>query len=312
MLRIAVALTVLLGVSRVLAEPPGEHHYNAIALEYLRSPAAARCPGPDVLREQVAQRLRYDLFSADAAEHLALTLDRTNGRYRLTGELRDQAGHVVYTPEMIDDADCAEMVKNAAILLAAHYTGSRHVPPATAPRALAPTPPSSTTPPAPPVRLRFGLATVLAIGVAPTVVVGPAWLVGARFSNVSFEVEGRALFGPAFRASAVSLLASVVTGSAATCVHARMLFGCARFELGALHFASATELRIQPPTPVLTGFGARVGMDWPITKQLALRGYADLLTLATPVDLRLAKDNRLLWGSVLLSPSCGVGVGTSF
>lgn len=296
----------------MLAEPPSEHPHDAIALEYVRRPAAARCPGPDVLREQVAQRLRYDLFSVDAAERLALTIDRAKGRYRLTGELRDQGGHVVYTLETIDDADCVEVVKNMAILLAAHYTGLRQVSPTKAPPAQASTPPRSTTPPVSPARLYFGLATAVAVNVAPTVILGPAWLVGARVSNVSFEVEGRAFFGPAFRASTVSLLASVVTGSAAACLHAGMLFGCARFELGALRFASAAELRIEPQSPVLAGLGARVGLEWPVTKHLALRGYADLLTLATPVHLRLAKDNRLLWSSLLLSPSCGVGVVASF
>jgi hypothetical protein len=312
MLRIPAALAVLLGAFPALAEPLEERPHAVIALEYLRRPAAARCPGPEVLRDQVAQRLRYDLFSAEAPERLALTIDRANGRYRLTGDLRDRHGRVVYAPETIDDPDCAEVVKNAAILLAAHYTGPRQVLPAPAPPPPTPMPSPATPLPPPPVLLHFGLAGATAINIAPTVVVGPAWLVGARISNVSVELEGRALFAPPLHAGAVSLLASVVTGSVAACLHAEILFGCARFELGALHFASAAELRIEPPSPVLAGFGARAGAEWPLTKHVVLRGYADLLTLATPVQLRLAQNNRLLWSSFLLSPSVGVGIGASF
>jgi hypothetical protein len=312
MLRIPAALAVLLGAFPALAEPLEERPHAAIALEYLRRPAAVRCPGPEVLRDQVAQRLRYDLFSAEAPERLTLTLDRINGRYRLTGDLRDRDGRVVYTPETIDDLDCADVVKNAAILLAAHYTGPRQVLRAPTPPPPAPMPPPTTTPPPSPVRLHFGLAGALAISIAPTAVVGPAWLVGARISNVSVELEGRALFAPPFHTSAVSLLASVVTGSVAACHHAAVVFGCARFELGALHFASAAELRIEPPSPVLAGFGARAGAEWPLAKHVFLRGYADLLTLATPVQLRLAQNNRLLWSSFLPSPSMGVGIGVSF
>jgi hypothetical protein len=311
MLRIPAALAVLLGAFPALAEPLDQWPRPAIVLEYLRRPAAARCPGPEVLRDQVTQRLRYDLFTTDAPERLVLTLNRTNGRYRLTGELHDRDGRVVYAPETIDDPDCAEVVKNAAILLAAHYTGPRHALPAPTPPPPAPTPPPATTPP-PPVRLHFGLAGAAAIGIAPTVVVGPAWLVGARMSNVSVELEGRALFAPPFHAGAVSLLASVVTGAVAACLHAEVVFGCARFELGALRFASAAEVRIEPSSPVLAGFGARAGAEWPLTKHVFLRGYADLLTLATPVQLSVAQTNRLLWSSFLRSPSVGVGIGASF
>jgi hypothetical protein len=57
---------------------------------------------------------------------------------------------------------------------------------------------------------------------------------------------------------------------------------------------------------------ARAGAEWPLVKGLSVRGYADLLTLATPMKLWRARDNRLVWSSFLLSPSAGVGIAVSF
>jgi hypothetical protein len=314
MLRIPLAIAVLLSASSALAGDAGERPRSAVTLKYLRSPASASCPGPDVLRAQVAERLRYDLVSAEAPEHLAVRIERWNGRYRATGEIRDHDGRVVYTPGKVEDPSCDQAVKNMAILLAVHFTRPRQVSPTVAPPAPPPAraPPPSRLPPGQPVQLQYGLAGAVAINLAPTVVGGPAWFVGARLSSVSVEIEGRALFAPVFHANGIPMQASVMTGAVSACLHAGVLFGCARFELGALRYTGAAELRIDPPNPVLAGFGARAGAEWPVAKHVFLRGYADVLTLATTLQLRLRQNNQPLWTSFLMSPSFGVGVGASF
>lgn len=176
MRRIALALAVLLSASPVRAEAVGERPHSAITLKYLRSPAAAACPGPDFLREQIARRLSYDLISTEAPEHLALKIERRNGRYRVTGEIRDQSGRVVYTPETLDDPNCVEVVKSTAILLAVHFTGASNATPVLPPPLplLPATSPSPVPSPDSPVRLQFGVAATLALGLSPSVVVGPS------------------------------------------------------------------------------------------------------------------------------------------
>ena len=328
--RTSLVVALLLGTSPAATEPLGERPHSAVTLELHRSPGAAGCPGPEVLREQVRKRLGYDLFQAGAPHHLALAIDRTKGGYRVVGALRDHDGAIVYTPETLVEPGCAALMTNLAILLAVHFTQARSASPAVPPAAPAPVVPRPPLPrpplprpplprpplprPAPPesVRLQFGLTTTLALALAPAVVVGPAWFVGARVANASFALEGRALFAPPVHVGGATIVSSVVAGSAAACLHSGALFGCARVELGGLHFTSTTDLRFEPTTPVLAGFGARAGAEWPIARGVSVRGYADLMTLATPTKLWRAQDNRLVWTSSLLSPSAGVGIATSF
>jgi hypothetical protein len=160
--------------------------------------------------------------------------------------------------------------------------------------------------------LQIGLGSTVAFNLSPAVVAGPAWFIGAHFSNISFALEGRTLFAPAVQVSGVSVVPSVVMGSTSARIHHRAFFGCGRFEFGALNVASATNFKVDPGRSSIIGAGPRIGAEWHFADHVALRGSADLMILATPTKLQRSGNQNILWTSGQISPSLAVGLVASF
>jgi hypothetical protein len=320
MSRIALALAVLLGASRARAEAVKERPHAAVALEYLRSPAAARCPGPDVLREEVKQRLLYDLFAAEAPERLAVKIERRNGRYRVTGELRDHDGRVVYVPGTIDDPSCVEVVTSLAILLAVHFTRDRdRIPPSP------PVPPAASGPARVPVaplrteclgpRLDLGLGPFLALNRAPKPAMGVAVSATARWSSFSIALDLRALapvssdIPPSASGTTARVDTSMITSAIAPCLHHRAFFLCSPLELGMRQFSGSDTIRIDTKNPLSAGLGLRGGAEWVFAGRFGIRGSADLLTMWTQNILIV--ESRRFWESPLLAGVLSIAVTAS-
>lgn len=309
---IAVSLALLVAVA--LARPArADRKHASVALQYLPGASASRCPGPDYLGSEVGRRLGYELFKPDAPSRLTLRIDRQGARYRASAEIRDQDGKVTSLEDQTF-LDCAEAVSMMATSIAAEFTHPPEPCPTCPPTA--PCPPAAPCPhaPAPPrPRLQIGFESSVAFALSPAAaVVGPAWFVGARFESFSFALEGRALFAPSADAGGIAVVPSVVTGALGGCAHYRMLFGCGRFEIGSLRFRSAADLVFQPESPIIAGFGARVGAEWAFLEHLALRGHADLMTLVVPIRLHASGESRVRWALPAVSPSLGLGLVTSF
>lgn len=325
--RAPMMLRPLLAASAVLliALPArAERPNDAATLDYHPSRASvALCPAADFLALEVQLRLGYELFQPSAPNHLTVKIDRANGRFRAIGEIRDDDGKVTFT-RTYSEIDCTATVFTMAIAVSLKFTRPPEEPepsppalppaPSTsapAPKLPPPLEPKSSLVPSPVAGLQLGVGSSVAFNLSPAILVGPTWFIGARFSNISVALEGRALFAPTVQVDGVPIVPSVVTGSLSACLHYRALFGCGRFELGAFHLNSTAGSNPSPTNALIVGLGPRIGANWSFTNRLALRGYVDLLTVATPIKIRVGNDARPLWASFPLSPSIGAELAIS-
>src|SRR3954462_3716702 len=83
---------------------------TASRLEYVRSPGAANCPDEQQLREAVAVRLGYDVFSAWATQTVLAEITDDRGGLRARLRLVDEHGLVRGTRELFTRGrDCSEL-----------------------------------------------------------------------------------------------------------------------------------------------------------------------------------------------------------
>ncbi len=319
-LLIAAAM-LLLSVPARAARP-----HDAVALEYLPSAAtAARCPAADFLREEVQIRIGYDLFQPDVSPRLAVKIERFDGEYRVTGELRSEEGNVTLA-STFTAVECGAAIRSLAIAVAIRFTH----PPQACPLPHAPAPACSgpvLAPPAakatmrpPPIperpRIQMGIASAFSLGSAPVVVGGPAWFLGARWVGFSAALEGRALLASATdllgtqARNAYQLFAANV--SASGCVHPTWVFACVQMEWGSLSFGNAV-MSVDPDRVSHLGFGFRFGGERTLTRTIALRAYVDTLFDFNPGSLRsLVTGSRAVWHKPAFSGAMGFGPVMTF
>jgi hypothetical protein len=301
-----------------------ERPHDAVTLEYLPSRATvALCPEADFLAFQVRLRLEYELVQPTAPNHLAVKIDRANGRFRSIGEIRDDDGNVTFT-RTHSEIDCTMAVVSMAISVSIHFTRAPEPPeappaatpeptepPLPAPPAPEPSPPVAPAPLPEPRRYQAGLASVFSTGTAPTIVGGVSGFLGVRWSSVALALEGRALFAP----SATIEQATVRDGyrftytalSGSGCYQPGWFFACARAEVGSLSFGNAT-VRLDRTHMIILGLGARFGGDVRLTPWLALRTYVELL--GQPLSGALTSDaekSGSVWIQTGFSGSIGLG-----
>jgi hypothetical protein len=300
--------------------------HDAVALEYRPSAAtAARCPAADFLREEVQIRIGYDLFQPEASPRLTVKIDRFDHEYRVTGELRSEAGSVALT-DTFTEVECGAALRSLAIAVAIRYTRPpeacplpRPTAPVPACGAIAPPPVKATQrPPESPdrARLQMGIASTFSVGSAPVVVGGAAWFLGARWDGFSAAVEGQALFASStdiLRASSLEgyqLLATNI--SASGCIHPTWAFACAQMEWGSLSFYS-TAVSVDPNRVSHLGLGFRFGGERRLTRAIALRAYVDTLFDLTSGTLRtLITGPHAVWHKPAFSGALGFGPTITF
>jgi hypothetical protein len=308
-------------------------------LEYTRGIGAESCLGEGGLRIEVARRSGYDPFTPDARARLVVTI--TKQRYQIVGTLQffDETGaagwHRSY-PVRVDD--CFTLVSAMGSEISYQF-----MPEPTAPEPPKPEPPPAPAEPAPaappplicpelpppaPIapplsspsaplpegpRFQAGLASVFAIGAAPSVVGGIGGFIGVRWPRVSLALEGRALFAP----SATIAGAKVRDGyrfdfaalSGTGCYHpAPWAFVCGRAEVGALSFANpGVKFNLDNMTLRVLGFGVRFGGDWTLTSWLAMRAYFEVLGAPSATRLGTEKGDLTFWSHPMAYGSVGFG-----
>lgn len=321
---IASSMLLLLSLPARAARPP-----DAVALDYQPSPAAAaRCPAADFLKEEVQIRIGHDLFDPGAPSGLTVTIDRVNGAYRVTGELRADDGRVTLA-DTFTEVECGTAIRSLAITVAIHFTRVPEpclpLPPAAPPSTPA-TPLSSPAPrlrPAAPPRgiperprVQVGIAAAFSMGTAPVVVGGASWFLGVRWPGFSTALEGRALFAPSGAIEGARVRDGyrflVADLAASGCVHPTWAFACLQIAWGSLS-VSNPAVNIDPNRVSHLGFGFRFGGERALTRALALRAYTDALFDFGPGDLRyLMSGARVVWHKPTFSGAVGFGPVMTF
>lgn len=329
----SMTLRPLLAASAVLliALPArAERPQDAATLTYLPSRATvALCPAADFLALEVRIRLGYELFQPSARSHLTVKVERANGLFRSTGELRDDDGNVTFTRDF-SEVDCTAAVVSMAISVAIKFMRppEEPEPPAPSPPApaaptcppapepAAPEPPKPAAPPfADRPSLQAGLASVFSIGVAPVVVGGVAGFGRMRWKTVSLQFEGNALFAPS--ATIENFTPStgyhyfVATAAGLGCYHARWAFACARTEASVLSISHSTT-RFTGARTASLGFGLGFGAEWAFAPGFSLRAYSDFLLRPLASLLGDGTKKIVLWPGSSVSGSVGLGPVLSF
>ncbi|MEP7124901.1 MAG: hypothetical protein ABJE95_28490 [Byssovorax sp.] len=318
-----VRCRLLLAIAMLLLSVPARaaRPHAAVALEY--SPgatSAARCPAATVLREEVQIRIGYDLFQPGAQPRLAVKIDRASGRYRVRAELRSEPDRVAFAGTFAE-VDCGAAIRSLAIAVAIHFTRAPESCASPAPlenaRSAVPPPPPPRAP-APPERIhaQMGIASTLAVGSAPVVVGGAAWLLGARWAGFSASLEGRALFAPSASLpgprSQVGYHILVAAVAVAACVHPSWAFACSRVEWTSVAISNTT-LDIDPNHLSRLGIGFRFGGERTLTRSVALRAFVETSFNPSSSSLRTQTPSApAIWREPILSASLGVGPVVTF
>ena len=323
------ASAVLLIALPARAERPDD----AVTLEYLPSRATvALCPAANFLNLEVQIRLGYKLFQPSAPNHLTVKVDRANGLFRSSGEMRDEDGNVTFA-RTHSEIDCTMAVIDMAIELSIKFTRlpeppepSPPLPPPPEPLPTVPAPtlptPAPVLPAAPPSaslplperrRYQAGIAAVFSGGTAPSIVGGVGGGLSVRWPSVSLGLEGRVLFAPSARIeqspvrNGYHFVFTALSGSG--CYHPSWIFVCARAEIGNLFFDNA-KVEIGPANMASLGLGLRLGGDWTLTPWLAIRTYVEILGTPLSGHLSTNLEEMPIWNQS--GPSRSVGVGPVF
>jgi hypothetical protein len=284
-------------------------------------------------------RIGYDLFQPAASPRLTVKIERANGEYRATGELRSEPGSVAFA-STFTEVECGAAIRSLAIAVAIHFTRgpeacSLSPLPAQTPTPIAvpvapiapvapvtPVTPEPQRPPGLPAplperpRVQIGMMSAFSLGSAPVVVGGAAWLVGARWAGFSSALEGRALFastarlvGPRVQRGYRFLVAAV---AASGCVHPAWAFACFQIEWRSLSIGNAT-VDVDPDHLSRLGLGFRFGGERALTQTVALRAFVETSFNPGSRSLRTpTASSAVVWHEPILSISLGFGPVVTF
>ncbi|KYG10870.1 hypothetical protein BE21_58620 [Sorangium cellulosum] len=179
------------------------------------------------------------------------------------------------------------------------------------------TPPGSSAPPAPSETFRWtaGLDVVTGLGLTPGVSLGSAMSIGARWPAWSMALEVRGLSSLSADIEEVTMAASFVTANVAVCLHRHILFACGALELGVLRVVPEVPLDAALFPNLGVGFGGRIGVDWPLSRNLSARGYLNVVHTLTGAAIgrrphELTPDSAL-WSAPDIAGTLGLGLQAS-
>ncbi|HET6148574.1 MAG TPA: hypothetical protein VFH68_13655 [Polyangia bacterium] len=310
---------------------------TASRLEYVRSPGAANCPDEQQLREAVAVRLGYDVFSPWAAQTVLAEITDVRGGLRARLRLVDEHGLTQGTRELFTRGhDCSELAVSLALavsialdpLAAARASSAERAPAPMAPVAeeqrepvIEPEPPAAPGVVAPPkTDLRAGpsaprwalrAGAVIAIEALPTTAAGP-WL-GVRLGSGHWRLgaEARILVDAAPPSSQDKVTASLFVAILTGCYARGGLAACAVGDVGGLRTQGDTANGKTPPTLTLdVKAGARLEYARSLARRFDLLMFAELDRTITTNRFRL--ERRVVWQVPAGSAAFGLGMSLHF
>ncbi|WP_437715213.1 hypothetical protein WMF45_01580 [Sorangium sp. So ce448] len=329
----AAAAISAAGVAPVRAEPTATP--LRVRLEFIRGPGAEECPDEPFLRAETVRAMGgVDPYDAEAAFTMTASIERRRGKLAASMFLRDGDGHGRWFDGFSAYDDCKVLVTAMALSIAVLLDDAAELPAPPGAPAKPASPPAPPSPPrtAPPVRApprsraspvvgeRFswvaGLGAVAGLGMTPGVAGGPALSFGARWPAWSVALEVRGLASLSGNVEAVGMSVSTLTTDVVFCLERRSLFACGLAEFGILQAAPTVPLNATSRLNLHAGFGARAGMEWPLSENLSARAHADVVhPVAGAAILRhpgAPEPERPVWSAPALAVALGIGLQASF
>jgi hypothetical protein len=324
---IALALLAVAAGAREASAAP------TARLVYLRGPGAESCPGEGELRDAVAARLGYDPFATFSLDTLFAEIDKDGTGFVARVKLVAHDSSVRGARSIRGTGECSDLVASLALTISiaidplAFTRNGRPegLPPEERPvqpipddpdaRPVIPDPPpeppSATPEPAPRVRVALGAGALGSTGAAPAPAFGFLVFGRMRYRDASLVLEGRAdLASSADAVGPGRVSSSLLALTLLPCGHAGWFFGCARGSIGSI---SAEGLDIAAPgaSSALWGaFGARLGLEIPLSEIFALRIHVDGDIVATRYRLRFGEREAFRYPAV--AGDLGVGLVANF
>ncbi|MDF2695581.1 MAG: hypothetical protein K0S65_3964 [Labilithrix sp.] len=316
------------------------HASPAARLVYLRGAGAEHCPDANALRKAVAARLGFDPFFAYANQTIVAEISAAKKGFRGRVQVLDEAG-LVWGERVVqsESDDCAETMRAMAlgisIAVDALDLDARGTPPPepvpspSTPAPPPPSPPPSTNaepspapppaprpPPASPAASsrRFAydarVSALGSMGTAPTLAFGAMFAAGVRLQAFGVALEGR--FHPKVTSGVDggAVWSSLVLGTAAVCMHAKVAFACALGSVGSFRGGGADIPSPQSGSALFGAVGPRVGVHVPLAQPFYVHGHLDVAYLLTPAHIEI--DGRTVFALPSLSGTLGIGAGALF
>jgi hypothetical protein len=309
------------------AEPPP---HISIRLAYTPDPSVEKCPDERGFRDALMEKFGYDptdppqIFDVEAPPILRVLLSRRGQELRAEGSLKNGAGLVLWGDEYQGRIDCAGLVRIFALVIKIGIDAAdvpRHAvlpAPPVDPLSQGPSegsPPvivadKSKPPRAPWPKLRAGLGTGIAFGLAPAAAVGFSAQIGIRWSPFSVSLEGRADL-PA-GSDALRIQTSMVAGTLLPCAHLGFTFVCGLVTVGSRRASSLVDG--SHDSALSAGAGARIGLEVPFASdRFVARLSGDIVGTVQRQDVRVSivtREDR--WTTPAVSGGPGLGLLVNF
>ena len=313
-------------------------------LTFERAAGADRCVDEEALRERVAARLGRDPFVDEAPlaidVRVAAAEEGTQGGFvamiALTDARDARETHREITSTRPDCADLGDALALAVSLAVdpaslLRPAGAATTEPTEAPAADASPTPEPATPtesaapavaqpaaeapvardfheePRSPLSARIGAMLLGSYGVAPNLSAGLALSAGARFRDVSLDVELRAEVPTEVAGDNGTVRGAPFTAALVPCGHVDVVALCGVLRAGAFYGEGVDAVESKSALSAYTAVGLRGGAEIPVTPSVDLRVIGEASTPITSVELRLGPE--VVWETPPVGLSIGVGLG---
>jgi hypothetical protein len=324
MRRVPILLALaLLAIGRPASASPSAR------LVYARSASASSCPDEMALRGAVAARFGYDPFFAWAKRTVVVEVWQHGDQYASRVQILDEQGLARGARELTTDGpSCSELFEATALAIsialdAASKADAPAPTPVDPPSPAPPTPPPAPEPLAPapdeppheqlrprvagaPLASWFvGVDALGSYGTAPSVSAGVAAFAQLRVSSLSVALEAR-LDAPAGTKSGQAN-SWLYAAQLAPCFHPGPAFVCALGSIGEFVVSGPGAPSPSSGSALFAAAGARIGVEWSLSRAFLLRAHADgLVDLAPPMYVLNGYDD--LWTAPRFAFSVGVGL----
>jgi hypothetical protein len=307
---------VAAGVATSLAARATAAPSSGVLLEYQADPKLSDCPGAPELSRAVVEQLGYDPFvdAAQADYRVKASIERTqNGtaaRIDWQNRRGESEGERLLTSA---ESDCDEIAHALSFAVAVQIqlrAVAAPVPPAPpVPQVDRAPPPSKPAESQQPKRMLVlvGGGALLEHGLVPGWSEGLQVFGAVVARRFSFELSTEATFPTELMlADGSGFSARQLSVKLAPCVNASLSSWCAVGMLGQLHVRGVGLDRVQSPSSLVGGVGARFQLLWPALPWLGTMLHLEALVPLTPRDVLVNRQSAWSMAPVLLSAGLDV------
>ena len=325
----------LLGPLRAHAQAP-----PVARLSFDRAGGAEPCVDEEELRERVAARLGRDPFVEEAPLAIDVRISPADASgfvamIALTDARDARETHREITSSRADCADLGDALALAVSLAvdptsllrpagaesveAAEPSASDEATTSGSPAAPEPEPEPAEAPASEetarefhderssPISLRIGAMLFGSYGVAPNASAGLALSLGARYRDVSLDLELRAEVPTEIDGDNGTVRGAPFTAALVPCGHVDAVALCGVLRAGAFYGEGVDAVASRSALSAYTAIGVRGGAEIPIGPSVDLRVLGEATTPVTSVELRLGPE--VVWDTPPVALSIGVGLG---